>query len=131
VIEDDSVIMDFSRSKMAVESHRDWVCSKVQYYYRMILSKLLRRVQLTAVHCILSDLVDFCCFFFHSVGRKTFPQRDETHVLLVTHPKTVSLKQSSHPCMPSLSTGNTFFISILKQKMTRRKSLVVRHAKVL
>ncbi|CAB4021042.1 RNA-binding 5-like, partial [Paramuricea clavata] len=28
VIEDDSVIMDFSRSKMAVESHRDWVCSK-------------------------------------------------------------------------------------------------------
>ncbi|XP_028407873.1 RNA-binding protein 5-like isoform X2 [Dendronephthya gigantea] len=27
-IEDTTVIMDFSRSKMAVESHRDWVCSK-------------------------------------------------------------------------------------------------------
>jgi hypothetical protein len=64
VIEDDSVIMDFSRSKMAVESHRDWVCSKVQYYYRMILSKLLRRVQLTAaVHCFLSDLGDFVVSF--------------------------------------------------------------------
>ena len=91
MIEDDSVIMDFSRSKMAVESHRDWVCSKVQYYYRMIL---IKQVQLTAVHCFLSDLGDFCCFFFHSVGRKTFPQRDETHVLLVTHLKTVSLNQS-------------------------------------